>query len=321
MKLLALATTLILLATSPARAELVEGVAAVVGDEVILLSELKAAADLMIARLEQAQGPLPPEAIRQIRSQALQGLIDSSLILRFAERVDLRAAPQEIDSAIAGIAADEGVSVGEIYAAAAQQGLSRARYRKELEAQITRMKVISGSVRSRVTVTDAEVRQQFEERYTNQRPGVQVRVRHILLPWPEQISPDERERMKEMAGELRARVIEGGNFADAARQYSRAPSAAQGGLTSFREGDVSPEIATQIFGLPPGDISPVIETAHGLNIFQIVERFDPSEVSFEDIKGGLRAELLERKTMPEFEAWLNGLRENQYIEIVPTELK
>jgi hypothetical protein len=68
--------------------------------------------------------------------------------------------------------------------------------------------------------------------------------------------------------------------------------------------------------LVPGEITPLIRTAHGLNIFQFLDRFDPSQVGFEDVSEQLRAELVERETLPEFDRWLNEMREGQYIEIV-----
>ena len=155
--------------------------------------------------------------------------------------------------------------------------------REELANQITRMKVLSSVVQGRVTVTEQEVQQLFDERYGSQAPGLRVRVRHILIPWPDEPTEEKRARMREIAETIRQRAIESGAFAGLARQYSRAPSAADGGLSTFKEGEVAPEIAEYVFGLPAGEITPVIETAHGLNIFQIVNRFDPADIQYDDV--------------------------------------
>ena len=59
-----------------------------------------------------------------------------------------------------------------------------------------------------------------------------------------------------------------------------------------------------------------METRFGLNLFQLIDRFDPSTIRLENVKEQLRYELQERKSGPELEKWLLELRETQYIEIV-----
>jgi peptidyl-prolyl cis-trans isomerase SurA len=307
-----------LLLAATGSAEQLEGIAAVVGDEVVLISELASATQLITRRFESQRGPIPPEYRMQIRSDALQGLIDQKLIYDYARSREMAATEEEIDRAINGIAADEGVAEDQIYAAAREQGLTRTAYREELGTQITRMKVLSNVVQGRVSVTEQEVQQLFEERYGSQAAGLRVRVRHILIPWPDEATEEKRERMREIAETIRERAIESGAFASLARQYSRAPSAADGGLSTFKQGEVAPEIAEYVFGLPAGEITPVIETAHGLNIFQIVNRFDPADIQYDDVSDALNAELLERKTMPEYERWVEELRENRYVHIIDT---
>jgi peptidyl-prolyl cis-trans isomerase SurA len=301
-----------------APADQLEGIAAIVGDEVVLLSELDSATQLVVRRFESERGPIPAEYRVQIRGEALQGLIDQKLIHDYARSRDMAATEQEIDRAIGGIASDEGLDEDQIYAAAREQGLTKTAYRDELANQITRMKVLSNVVQGRVNVSDQEVEQLFEERYGSQAAGLRVRVRHILIPWPDEPDEEKRERMSEIAETIRQRAIDTGAFASLARQYSRAPSAVDGGLSTFKEGEVAPEIAEYVFGLPAGEITPVIETAHGLNIFQIVNRFDPADIKYADVSDLLRAEILERKTMPEYQRWVEELRQNRYVHIVDT---
>ena len=306
---------------APARAQVMDGVAAIVDKEVILLSEVELGARIVLQRIEAQQGEVSDPVVRSVYQEALQNLIDSKLIERFARQTGLEATAEELDRAIEGIAIEEGVEPEAVYRAARQQGLSRESYRHELSRQITRMKVIQAAVRARVTVTESEVRELFDERYGEQEAGLRVRVRHILIPWPGPTDAPEQDATRKLAGEVRAKGIETGNFAALARQYSRAPSAADGGLTSFREGEVAAEIGDPVFSLPPGEVTEVIETEHGLNIFQIVNRFDPSEVEYSDVADQLRAELADRKTMPEYEEWIEEQRENRYIEIVRADLR
>lgn len=309
----------LLLVSLGARAEEVDGIAAIVGEDVILRSEVDLAAARLLARVRAERGSVPPELASQAREEALRGLIDEKLIMKVAKRNNMEATEEDIDEAIQGIASDEGVSVDEIYAAVEAQGLTRTQYRQQLGSQLTRMRVVSGSVQSRINVSDEEVRELFQRRYGSASAGVRLRVLHILLPWPPPGAGATRESVVQTASALRAQALETGDFAGLARQFSAAPTAPQGGLTVFRRGEAPPAIENALAALSPGEISPPVGTDHGANLFQLIDRFDPSTVTLEQVQDQLRFELRDRKSGPEIEKWLAELRETQYIEIVARE--
>ncbi|MEX2205384.1 MAG: peptidylprolyl isomerase [Myxococcota bacterium] len=320
MRRCALLVALLLGLSGAARAEVVEGVAAIVGDEVVLLSEVRTAMQSVLARVPQGQ-QLTPEELEQLRDSAVKGLIDDKLVLQIAKQQGVTATEEEIDDAIAGIAQEEGITVDAIYAAAADQGLPRAAYREQLAKQLTRMKMVSGSVQGRVRVSEDEVRKLYDERYGNAKPGARIRVLHILLGVPPDASPEARAQMRELALKLRDQAREQGDFGALARKFSAAPSASQGGLTVFRESDAPADIKLAIEGLKPGEITDPIENAHGENLFQFLDRFDPSDITYDQVAAKLRAELVERRTMPEFEKWMAEVRKNRYVEVVAPELR
>ncbi len=296
--------------------EVVDGVAAVVGTEVILQSELAASVRFGLSNAQAQSVPITTELIVQVRDDALEKLIDDKLIVQIARDNRMEPTPEELDLTVQGIADDEGLSVEEIYAAAAQQGLPRAYYREQLGIQLSRMKVMSGSVSGRITVTDEEVRELYDARYGSQAPGERYRVLHILLPMPPEATEADREQVFEAARTIRETALDTGQFAALARQYSRGPTAQAGGLTVFRQEDAPPAIAGALRQLAPGEISPIVETSYGLNIFQFLDSFDPSTLSYDEVSDQLRAELRERKTVPEFQEWLADLKKNRYIEIL-----
>ncbi len=305
-----------LLASGHAGADEVDGIAAIVGEDVILRSEVSSTAAQMLAQVQAQQGSVTPQMAREARQQALSSLIDDRLILKIAERNDMNASDPEIDQAIEGIASDEGVSVEDVYAAVQAQGISREAYRTQLGRQMTKMRVVQGSVQSRVSVSDEEVELLFRKRYGNVSPGERLRVLHILLPWPPDATPEIRTQLIQAAKGVREQAIESSDFASLARRYSAAPTASNGGLTAFRPGEAPPAIESALAQLGPGEISPIVETAYGLNLFQLIDRFDPSTIRLEDVQEQLRFELQDMKSGPELEKWLVELRETQYIEIV-----
>ena len=311
---------LLLAASAVARSEVVEGVAAIVGDEVVLLSEVRSAMQSVLARVPQGQ-TLTPDEVRQLRDSAVKGLIDDKLVLQIAKQQGVTASEEEIDTAVSGIAEEEKISVDAIYAAAADQGLPRAAYREQLGKQITRMKMVSASVQGRVRVSEEEVHKLYDERYGSAKPGERIRVLHILLGLPPDAPPEARGQMRELALRLRDEAREQGDFGALARKYSAAPTASAGGLTIFREADAPADIKRAIEGLKPGEITDPIENAHGENLFQYLDRFDPASITYDQVAAKLRSELVERRTMPEFEKWMVEVRKNRYVEVVAPELR
>ena len=297
-----------------------DGVAAIVGDEVVLLSEVRTAMQSVLARVPQGQ-TLTPDEMRQLRDSAMKGLIDDKLVLQIAKQQGVAASEEEIDGAVAGIAQEENMSVDAIYAAAADQGLERAAYRDQLGKQITRMKMVSGSVQGRVRVSEEEVRKLYDERYGSAKPGERIRVLHILLGVPADATPEARAQVHELALKLRDQARAQGDFGVLARKYSAAPTASAGGLTVFREADAPPDIKQAIASLKPGEITDPISNAHGENLFQYLDRFDPSTIPYDQVAAKLRGELVERRTMPEFEKWMSEVRKNRYVEVVAPELR
>jgi hypothetical protein len=121
---------------------------------------------------------------------------------------------------------------------------------------------------------DDELRRMFDE----QAPGRRVRARHILLRYPDDASPAQRERVQQQAEEIQQRAVEGEDFSELARRYSEDPgSAAQGGdLGWFEAGAMVPQFEEAAFRLQPGEISPVTETLFGLHIIKVDERETPA---------------------------------------------
>ncbi len=310
----------VLLLAAPAPGEEVDRIAAVVDDEVILLSEVEDSAQPVLMRVaERNDGRVPSHLARQIWSSAVQALIDEKLLMWVARQNNLNTTPEEIDEAVARKAEEEGLSVEQLYAAAGEHGLGRETYRGLLAEEIVKLRVVSTIVLSRITVSDAEIRQLYQERY-GRRDGMHARVRHILIPWPPPDSEATREEALTLASEVRTRALDGESFAVLARQYSRAPSAQEGGLDLFRQGELVEALNGPVFSLPVGEISAVIETLHGTNLVVVLERFDPGDISLDSVRERLRNELGERKTKPELEKLLQELRREHYVAIIAPEL-
>lgn len=260
----------------PTSAQVMDRIVAVVGDEIILLSELQAR--LQLASIQMQIKPDDVEALNKLRGPILQELVNEKLILVQARRDSIKVDPQEVDGALEAQIQRIKEQLGSEEAfqeQLASEGLTlqllKKRYRPQIRNQLLREKLIRQKLAT-VTVSSKEV-MDFYQAYRDSLPvqGESVRLSHLMLT----ITPGEEEKRKayQKAKEILAKARGGENFADLARAYSQGPSAKQGGdLGYFSRGEMVPEFEEAAFALNPGEISDVVETMYGYHIIKCEDR-------------------------------------------------
>ena len=142
---------------APARAgDVVDGIAAQVGGEIVLVSEVERAARRGISELEQAGAPA--SEIAHLRAEVLERMIERALIKQIVQRAELGASDAEVDQAIADIAAENGITSDDVRNSVRTQGMSWEIYRERIRGEIEQAKVMNGMVASRVRVNEDEIR-------------------------------------------------------------------------------------------------------------------------------------------------------------------
>jgi peptidyl-prolyl cis-trans isomerase SurA len=128
-----------------------------------------------------------------------------------------------------------------------------------------------------VSVTDAEVAEAFERSKTRlPKKEPTVTFRQIIMAT--QPSAAAKAAAKAKAESLLAEIKRGGDFESIAKRESMDPSKDVGGdLGWARRGQMVPVFEWWIFTLPPGQMSPVVETCYGFHIIR-VDRVQPGEV-------------------------------------------
>jgi peptidyl-prolyl cis-trans isomerase SurA len=263
-------------------------VVAVVGDVVITQSNLQE--KLIAKRQEGATIPTDSTGFRTFVLGAVNELVDEELLLTKAK--DLKVEVPDVD-----IANTVDKQVKEIRA----RFTSDAEYRNELSKaglgtpeefkryrldQVKRSETISRTVRKlredgkivQANVTDAEVEDAFERnKATLPKREASIAWRQIIVaPHP---SAAEKERARTKAESLLVELRTGGDFEKLAKRESMDPGSKDNGgdLGWNRRGRMVAEFDRWMFALPPGQLSPVIETPFGFHIIR-VDRVQPGEV-------------------------------------------
>lgn len=249
-----------------ASAQLSEGVAAIVNDQVISTFDVRQRASLLLV---SAGMQSTPELMQRARAQALSDLINEHLKLQETAKFDIDISDAEVDRQIADIAHSNEVTPEQLQGQLAQSGVSISTLRAQLEADIAWSRLVNGLYGSRIRISPLEVRA-TQERIAANATRPQYQISEIFLPaQTEQQFTD----MQAGAARLLEQMQRGAPFPAIARQFSAAPSSAQGGdLGWIASTELAAELQPIAERLQPGQVSLPIRTPTGIYIIAMRDR-------------------------------------------------
>jgi len=301
-----------LLAPGSRAAEVVDGIAAQVGTDVVLLSEVME----LVGPIEadaRSQG-VPEAEIAKVRAEALEQLIERRLLAKVVKDAHLEVSEGEVDNAIEGIAQDNGLSMDQLRASLGTHGVAWDEYRARIKTEIERNKVVGTMVGSQVQVEESDVRALYSELYSDQpEGGEEVHVRQILVLGGEGTPRDVATACR-AAREASARIAKGEPFEKLAAEVSAAAPQQGGDIGWIHVDAMAGWMKTEVATLEPGSVTGVIELPFGCTLLQLVERQEYAPVSFEAAKPALEREIFASREDVERRAWLEKLRSQTYIE-------
>ena len=254
----------------------IDGIAAIVAENIILKSELA-----QIVNLTAMQQNINPnqniELYQRLQKQVLQSLIDQNVVLELAKRdTNIIVKDKEVDAALESQINNILSQAGSEEKAEEMLGESLRDFRREYWFDIKerlfadkyqQMKLQGLSVNR----NDVE---SFYKAFKDSLPFFppKIKLRHIQLP----LKPGEKSiaRTHELLDSLRNEIIDGADFADLAKKYSQDPgSKNRGGDLGFtRRGTLVSEFEEIAFTLEMNEISKPVKTAFGYHIIQPLEK-------------------------------------------------
>ena len=140
-----------------------------------------------------------------------------------------------------------------------------------------------------------------------------TKVRHILIKTNELV--DDEEAKKRLLT-LKARIVDGDDFASLARAHSDDKgSALKGGsLDWVNPGDLVRPFEEAMAKLEINQLSEPVQTQFGWHLIQVLDR-ENKDNSLENKKNKVRDAIRKRKIEEETELWMRRLRDEAYVEI------
>ncbi len=298
---------------------LVDRIAAVVNGRVIALSSVYERAAPVLATLEESGEGDDALARLEALRRALWDLIDEQLLEAELKARGQTLSDAEIDRAIEEVRRKSGLDPERFRRAIEAQGYSWEAYRNELAKQIQRFRLLAEEVRSKVQITDEDVRT-YLARKGEVLGGEEVRARHILFRVDENAPPEEVARVRARAEKARIRIVEGGeDFALVAEELSEDPGTARDGgdLGWFGRGRMVKSFEEAAFAAEPGEVVGPVRTPFGWHLIQVRARRVREGGGALDaaLMEQARQELFEKEMQVQTRRYLDALRRKAVIEI------
>jgi parvulin-like peptidyl-prolyl isomerase len=301
-----------------APAELVDGVVATVGAEVILHSELIQSIAPVLQQL-QKQGAdnatFNQQAQDQLR-QALDQAIDEKILLREALLAGLEIDDKDVESRIDQIkkrfASNEEFEK-ELKAAGETVSEFRDRVRKHILAMSMALRK-HRQFEQAAEISEAEMAEYYAEHKDKFSHPERVSLRRIFLQAAS--GTPERAQAKARMQELKKQIDAGADFAELAKANSAGPEAPQGGLVGWvSPGDFVKELSDAAFALPEGGVSDVIETEFGVVLLKAEKKEAAGTMTLDEARKVIEPELRTKSAEEKYKKWITELRKRSRVRI------
>jgi len=256
--------------------ELLDGVAAVVNEGVVLKSELTERLALVIQNLNRQQEqapadqrrPLPPEPV--IEKQVLDQLIVREIQLQRANKAGIKVSDDLLNEALSRVAQNLGYTLEELPAVLAAQNIDYTAYREDSRKDLLIEQLEQNDVVRRIAITPRELQQCLADASSKTSDQFDYNISHILISVPANATQQEIAAAEARINEIHQRLVNGEEFARIAVANSQAQTALDGGSLGWRKGSQLPTLfADVVVKMQPGEFSDPIPSASGFQIVRL----------------------------------------------------
>ncbi|EAZ8032164.1 peptidylprolyl isomerase SurA [Salmonella enterica] len=254
--------------TSFAAPQVVDKVAAVVNNGVVLESDVDGLMQSVKLNAGQAGQQLPDDAT--LRHQILERLIMDQIILQMGQKMGVKITDEQLDQAIANIAKQNNMTMDQMRSRLAYDGLNYSTYRNQIRKEMIISEVRNNEVRRRITVLPQEVDALAKQIGTQNDASTELNLSHILIALPENPTSEQVNDAQRQAESIVEEARNGTDFGKLAITYSADQQALKGGQMGWGRIQELPGIFAQALSTAKkGDIVGPIRSGVGFHILKV----------------------------------------------------
>ena len=302
-----LAALLVLGVSFNVHADIVDRIVALVNNDIITLRELNKATQPYREKIMASQqtDEQKTQLIEKLNKDMLDQLVDTTLTKQAAQQYGINVGKADVDNAIENVKKNNNLDDATLEAGLAAEGLSLEEYRGKIKDQITQSMLINRAVRSKIIVTDDDIKTYYEanqEKFSGLR---KYRLRNILTR--------TEDKMKEVV----ARLDKNEDFSVLAKEYSIGSNAAEGGdLGLFDIDSFSQDIKDALSGLGKGQRTQMLQTGAAYQIIYVEDIVMEGSKTLDEATNDIKEILFRQQGEKQFKEWMEKLKKNAHIKVM-----
>ena len=228
---------------------------AVVNQEIITFSEVEKMSRPLQVEIQTEDRLERRERVHEIFRKVLDRLIEEKLIDQEVKKSGIKVTSKELEGAIEDVKRRFAVDQENFEKLLAAEGMTLEAYKKEIEKQILRTKMIKLAVKVEPTAGEKELRDFYQKHIDRYRVNESYRISHILFPVPKDASLEQSREIRKRCQKVLERIKGGEDFGEMVLLYSEDPSSRKdrGDMGYFKRGDLLPALDREALRLqvPP----------------------------------------------------------------------
>jgi peptidyl-prolyl cis-trans isomerase SurA len=299
--------------------EVVDRIVAVVNNDMISLLEFEEALHPYSEKVRSLGYDSEEEkkTLAKVREDILNQIIDQKLTDQESRRAGITVNEKEIDAAVERVKSSNFYTDEELKHTLAAEGLTIEDYRSRMREQIVRSRLVNLEIKSKIVITKDDVKAYYKDHQEEFQGGKKYRLRNILMEIPSYADESQQLEIRKKMEDILAKIRKGQSFEKLAAQYSRSSSAAEGGdLGVFSSEVLAPELQEALKKMKSGQVTPVMKTDAGWQIFFVQEIMETGGKSLEDASPEIEEKLFNEVVNKKFRAWIEELRKCSYIKVI-----
>jgi peptidyl-prolyl cis-trans isomerase SurA len=294
----------------------VDRVVAVVNQEIITLSEVEKWIALQKEEILAEDRLEKREQMQALCRKVLDKLIEEKLIDQEAKKSGVKVSSKDIEAMVEEVKRQNALTQEGLEKALAAEGLTLESYKKQIEKNLQRQRLIHWSVKVEEKATEKELREFYRENISRYRTNESYRPATILFLVPKGATPEEIREIRKKCQNVLEKIKKGEDFGEMAILYSEDSSnKVRGDLGYFRKGELLPVFEREALRLKVGEVSGIIRTEIGFHIIKLLDRRGADPLPFEEVSERVKADCHNTEMEKAFRQFLGKLKEKAIIEI------
>lgn len=269
--------------SSVAQEVMLDRVAVIVDQGVILESEINALVKEVKRNAEANNQELPSD--RALRTQAIERLITKNLQLQMAERMGIQISDPQLEQTIGNIAANQNATMEQLRASLIAEGISYDDYREDIREEIIMGEVRRANVRRRVYITPQEIDTLVGLIEQQGAEQAEYRLGHILIGFPADPTDEDIQAARERADKVISLLESGSDFTKIAIASSSGNEALEGGDMGWLNINAMPTLfAEAVQNKDVDSLVGPIRSGAGFHILKVIDTRGIEKVTVQEVK-------------------------------------